>query len=92
MNPINVALWLIGLALMAIGYMRFRVPWARYQGLRAQQANIDRYEAWRGGLRSEADGPTGASVAMADARRQAQLAGVIAIAGVVVFAIGFLVR
>jgi hypothetical protein len=91
-NPINVALWLIGLALMAIGYMRFRVPWARYQGLRAQQANIDRYEAWRGGLRSEADGPTGASVAMADARRQAQLAGVIAIAGVVVFAIGFLVR
>jgi hypothetical protein len=91
-NPINIALWLIGLALMAIGYLRFRVPWTRYQGLRAQQANIDRYEAWRGGLRSEADGPTGASVAMADARRQAQLAGVIAIAGVVVFAIGFLVR
>ena len=92
MTPVNVALWVIGLALMAIGYMRFRGPWARYQGLRDQQANVDRYEAWRGGLRSVDDGPTGASVAMADARRQAQLAGVVAIAGVVVLALGFLVR
>jgi hypothetical protein len=39
-----------------------------------------------------ADGPTGASVAMADARRQAQIAGLIVIAGVVVFAVGFMVR
>ena len=61
MNPINVALWVIGLALIAIGYMRFRGPWARYRGLREQQGNIDRYEAWRGGVRAQDDGPTGAS-------------------------------
>jgi hypothetical protein len=92
LSATNVVLWLAGIALMGVGYTRFRVPWARYQGLRAQQANLDRYEAWRGGLRTHDDGPTGASVMMADARRQAQIAGVVVIAGIVVFALGFVVR
>jgi hypothetical protein len=92
MSPVNIALWLLGIALMAAGYARFRGPWARYRGLRDQQANVDRYEAWRGGLRTADDGPTGASVAMAMARREAQIAGILVIAGVVVFAIGFMVR
>jgi hypothetical protein len=91
-SPVNIALWLAGIALMAVGYARFRGPWSRYQGLREQQANIDRYEAWRGGLRVGDDGPTGASVAIEYARRQAQLAGVVIAAGVVVFALGFLLR
>ena len=92
MSLTNVAFWLLGIALMAAGYARFRGPWSRYQGLRAQQENIDRYEAWRGGVRAEGDGPTGASVMMADARRQAQIAGLIVIAGVVAFALGFMLR
>jgi hypothetical protein len=92
MSLTNVAFWLLGIALMAVGYARFRAPWARYQGLREQQANVDRYEAWRGGVRAHEDGPTGASVMMADARRQAQLAGIIVIAGVIVFALGFMFR
>jgi hypothetical protein len=92
MSLTNVVFWLLGIALMAAGYARFRGPWSRYQGLRAQQANIDRYEAWRGGVRTEAEGPTGASVMMADARRQAQIAGLIVIAGVVAFAVGFMLR
>ena len=92
MNPINVALWVIGLALIAIGYMRFRGPWARYRGLREQQGNIDRYEAWRGGVRAQDDGPTGASFAIELARRQAQFAGLLIGAGIVVLALGFLIR
>jgi hypothetical protein len=92
MSLTNVILWLLGIALMAVGYARFRGPWSRYQGLREQQANIDRYEAWRGGVRAENDGPTGASVMMAEARRHAQIAGVIVIAGIIVFAIGFMFR
>jgi hypothetical protein len=88
----NLALWLAGVALIAIGYLRARGPWSRYRGLREQQANIDRYESWRGGLRSENDGPTGASVAMAEFRRQAQLAGLVAIAGFVLVFLGFLIR
>ena len=92
MNTTNVVLWLAGVALVAIGYVRARGPWARYRGLREQQANIDRYESWRGGLRSENDGPTGASIMMAELRRQAQLAGLIAIVGFVLIFLGFLIR
>jgi hypothetical protein len=85
----NVVLWLLGVALVAIGYARARVPWARYQALREQQANVARYESWRGGLRPQDEGPTGASVAMAEYRRQAQVAGVLAIIGFVLIFLGF---
>jgi hypothetical protein len=92
MTAINIACWLLGIALVMIGYARARGPWSRYQALREQQANIDRYEAWRGGVRASDDGPTGASVAMAEFRRQAQLAGLIAIAGAVLIFLGFFIR
>ena len=58
--------------LIAVGYTRPRGPWARYQALKAQDANVARYEAWRGGVRDDR-GTTGASVAMAILRRQAQI-------------------
>jgi len=87
---VNVILWVAGIVLIVVGYQRFRVPWARYQALKAQDANVARYEAWRGGVRDE--GKTGASVAMDVLRRQAQLAGLIVIAGVVLVFLGFLLR
>jgi hypothetical protein len=89
-SVLNVALWAAGIALIAVGYWRARRPWSRYQALKAQDANVSRYEAWRGGVRD--DGLTGASVAMSILRRQAQVAGVIAIAGIVLVFAGFLVR
>ena len=92
MNAINLALWGLGIVLVAIGYSRARGPWSRYQALREQQANVDRYEAWRGGVRANEDSPTGASVAMAGLRRQAQVAGLIAVAGFVLIFLGFLIR
>lgn len=88
----SLVFWLLGIALVAIGYARARPPWQRYRGLREQQANVDRYEAWRGGLRTHDDGPTGASVAMAMARRQAQAGGVIIAVGAALIVLGFLVR
>ncbi len=90
MSIVNVILWVAGIVLIAIGYQRFRVPWGRYQALKEQDANVARYEAWRGGIRD--DGKTGASVAMAVLRRQAQIAGLIVIAGVVSLFVGFLIR
>lgn len=89
MGPLNIALWLGGIALIAIGYTRARGPWSRYQALKAQDANVARYEAWRGGARE--DSATGASVAMAILRRQAQTAGAIALAGFVLVFLGFLI-
>ncbi len=90
MGPLNIALWLGGVALMVIGYSRARAPWARYRDLKAQDANVARYESWRGGVRN--DGATGASVAMAVLRRQAQIGAAIAIVGVVLVFLGFLIR
>lgn len=89
MSTTSIVLWLLGVALVAVGYARARGPWARYQALRVQQDNVARYEAWRGGFRTGDDGPTGASVAMAGFRRQAQVAGLIAVAGFVLIFLGF---
>lgn len=90
MGPLNIVLWLAGVVLIGVGYARARGPWARYQALKAQDANVARYESWRGGVRS--DSATGASVAMAVLRRQAQIGAAIAIAGVVLVFLGFLIR
>lgn len=90
MGPLNLLLWGAGIALVVVGYTRARGPWQRYQALKEQDANVARYEAWRGGVRD--DGQTGASVAMHVLRRQAQRAGLIAIVGVVLIFLGFLLR
>ena len=90
MGPLNIVLWLAGVALIVVGYSRARAPWVRYQALKAQDENAARYGAWRGGIRD--DSATGASVAMAILRRQAQIGAGIAIAGVVLLFLGFLIR
>ena len=89
MGPLNLLLWAAGVVLVVVGYTRARGPWTRYRSLKEQDANVARYEAWRGGLRG-ADETTGASVAIAILRRQAQMAGAIAIVGVVLIFLGFL--
>jgi hypothetical protein len=87
---INLALWIGGIALLAIGYSRARGPMARYQSLKQQDANVARYEAWRGGARDR--GTTGASVQMQQLRRQAGVGVAIAVAGFILLFVGFLVR
>jgi len=87
---LNIVLWLAGVALIVVGYARARAPWSRYQMLKAHDENVARYQAWRGGIRDE--GKTGASVAMDVLRRQAQYAGLIAVAGFVLVFLGFFVR
>ena len=87
---LNVVLWVVGIALIVAGYGRAKGPWSRYQALREQDANAARYNAWRGGIRD--DGATGASVAMAVLRRQAQQAAAIAVVGFVLVFLGFLVK
>ena len=89
MGIVNLALIAVGVAAMAAGYARARGPWRRYQALKAQEENIARYESWRGGLRDS--GPTGASVAMDMARRQAREGAIIMAAGFALTIAGFLV-
>jgi hypothetical protein len=89
MGVLNLLLWGAGVALIVVGFMRARGPYARYQALKEQDANVARYEAWRGGTRGGGD--TGASVAMQILRRQAQIGAIIALVGIVLVVLGFLV-
>jgi hypothetical protein len=87
---VNIIFWALGVALIAAGYQRAKGPWNRYQALKEQDANIARYESWRGGARDSS--PTGASVAMQVLRRQAQLGGLIVAVGFVLVFVGFLLK
>jgi hypothetical protein len=87
MGILNMSLLGAGIALIAVGYLRAREPWRRYRALKEQDANVARYEAWRGGLRE--GGTTGASVAMEVLRRQARNGAVIAGIGFVLVFAGF---
>ncbi len=84
----GIILILLGVAAAAAGYARFRAPWARYQALKAQDANIARYESWRGGLRD--GGTTGASVAMEILRKQVRDAAIVMAAGGAFVIVGLL--
>lgn len=90
MGGVNLVLWAAGVALIALGYRRARRPWARYQELKAQDENVARYEAWRGGLRDRET--TGASVAMELFRRQARGGALVMVLGVLLVFAGFAVR
>ena len=90
MGPASLALLVVGIALVAVGYVRAKPIWQRYQALKAQDANIARYEAWRGGVRD--DSKTGASVAMELLRRQVRIWGGVAIAGGVLVFVAFFIR
>jgi hypothetical protein len=89
---LNLLLWAGGIVLVFIGYTRARGPWARYQALKTQDANVARYEQWRGGVRTDEDEKTGASVAMQILRRQAQMGAATALVGVVLIFLGFLIK
>lgn len=90
MTPTSVLLVAIGLGLVVVGYLRTRVPYARLQALRAQDKNVARYEAWRGGIRD--DSKTGASVAMEILQRQVRVGAGIGLIGIAAIATGLFMR
>lgn len=91
MGAINLICWGTGVVLIAVGYLRARGPWGRYQELKAQEANIARYEGWRGS-RLRDDGLSAASLMAQELRRKAQIAGLVALAGFVLVFVGFALR
>jgi len=90
---VNLALWAAGVALLAGGVMGVRVPLARYRELQATQANLDRYDSWRGGRRTAAPGGvTGADVMREQLRGRLMRWGLVVGAGVVLIVAGFVIR
>ena len=92
MSPVSLALVICGLGLIALGLSRARAPWARYQALRALDANAERYRAWRGGPSDGGDGPTGADVMKSVLRSRIRASLVVVAAGVAVVLAGLLAR
>ncbi len=91
MGLVNLIFWGLGVILIGSGYLRARGPWARYQDLKAQQANIERYEGWRG-TRLRDDGPSAASIMAREMLRRAQVGGLVVIGGFLLVFVGFAVR
>jgi len=91
MGAINLICWVAGVVLIVVGYTRAKGPWARYQQLKAQEANLARYEGWRG-TRLRDDGPSAASIMAGELRRRAQIGGLVLIAGFVLVFVGFAVH
>lgn len=93
---LNLALWLLGVVLLVAGVMGFRRPLARYRELQAVDANVQRYDAWRGGSRTAAgaglSGPTGADAMRQQLRSQLLRWSALVVAGVVLVIVGFAVR
>ncbi len=90
---INVALWVVGVALAVAGYSAIRTPAARLRELRSTDANLRRYDSWRGGSRTAVDpGTTGADEMRELLRRKVRVWSIVLIAGIVLFIAGFIVR
>ena len=91
MGVLNLVCWGLGVVLIAVGYLRARVPWDRYRALKAQEENIARYQGWRGS-RLRDDGPSAADEMANMMLRRARLWGLVAIAGFLLVFAGFAVR
>jgi hypothetical protein len=90
---INVALWLVGAALVAAAIFRIRRPYARLADLDRLTDNARRYESWRGGRGGhDGDRTTGADVMRQLLRRELAVWTVVAVIGVVLVFAGFAVR
>jgi hypothetical protein len=88
---VNLICWVLGIVLIVVGYSRAKGPWSRYQELKAQEANLARYDGWRG-TRLRDEGPSAASIMAAQLRRRAQIGGLVLIAGFVLVFVGFAVH
>jgi hypothetical protein len=92
MSPLALVLLVAGLALIAVGLARARAPWGRYQALRAQEANAERYRAWRGGPGRAVGDTTGADVMKSLLRSRVRGALLVAAGGVVLAVAGLVIR
>jgi uncharacterized membrane protein len=91
MGSINLLFWAVGVVLIAVGWVRIRGPWGRYQHIKEQEANIARYEGWRG-TRLRDDGPSAASLMAQQMMARVRLWGIAMIVGFVLVFVGFAVH
>ena len=81
-----------GVLLSAYGLWRLWRPWQRSRALAASEANLRRYESWRGGRTADDAGPSSADLMRAELRRQVLRWGGVAAIGAVVALVGLVGR
>lgn len=92
MNPAAVLLWAAGVAAVIVGWYRLRGPLARYRQLGETEANLRRYETWRGKPVDSGPGRTGADEMREFMRRQMILWGALITIGIVLIFVGIAIR
>jgi hypothetical protein len=89
MDVLGIVLIVGGIAAIAVAVLQMRGPLATIRRLDETQANLERYESWRGKQTGvQADGPTGADVMRSQMRQRLVLWGAIAGAGVLSVLLG----
>lgn len=92
MDVLGIVLIAGGIVAIVVAVLQMRGPLATIRRLDETQANIERYESWRGKQTGvQADGPTGADVMRSQMRQRLVLWGVIAGAGVLSVVLGLAV-
>jgi hypothetical protein len=89
MDMVGLVLIIGGIAAIAVGALRVRGPLATIRRLDQTEANLARYETWRGRRTGvDADGPTGADVMRAQMRQRVLLWSAVIGVGVVAIVLG----
>ena len=71
MTALGVLFIVVGIALTVVGSLRFARLLRRANELEAQEANLRRYESWRGRRPGTDRGPTSAEIMSRELRRRA---------------------
>ena len=89
MEAIGLVLIVGGIAAIAVGVLQVRGPLATIRHLDQTQANLERYDSWRGkNTGVQADGPTGADIMRAQMRQRVLLWGGLIAVGIVSIVLG----
>jgi hypothetical protein len=89
-SVLNAALWVLGAAALVLAYARGAPAYRRYQAFRDQQANVRRYESWRG--RPTEPGRSSADLMEVELRRRVRPWVLLGVAGFVMVFAGFAIR
>jgi len=91
MDALALALIAAGVIAVVMGVLRIRGPLATIRRLEQTEANLERYDAWRGKhTELDAEGPTGADEMKAFMRQRAILWGALIVAGAIAVVAGLL--
>lgn len=92
MTVIGIVLVAAGIVAIIVAALQIRGPLGRIRQLDQTEANLARYESWRGKkVGVEADGPTGADIMRQQMRKQVMLWGGLAGVGVASIVIGLVI-